>query len=225
VETRKEFVEAINSFTGAIMIYDGHGAKGYNEYGFLPVGMDEVNLWEMRGMINLPPIVLLSACDTHPLDASHASTANGFLSAGANTVLATLLPIDGIDSAIFMARLIRRIEYYMPSIINYSNMPLRWIKVISGLQRMVYVTDLFRSLLIVNNIPMDSDIFTNTIIQTNIIINSGYSDWYERSLKIIAEQLSKDIDEIKSFVKREFFPDCLKYIQMGNPEMILIHKK
>ena len=46
------------------------------------------------GAVRVPPIALLSACDTHALDGSHATPANAFMNAGADTVVATSFPVN-----------------------------------------------------------------------------------------------------------------------------------
>jgi CHAT domain-containing protein len=100
VVNQEEFARALNSFDGYIMIFDGHGADNADEpVGKIVFGKDAVDVWQMRGAVRIPPIVVLSACDTHGIDAlSHATVGNGFLALGARTVLATLLPVDGFAS-------------------------------------------------------------------------------------------------------------------------------
>lgn len=116
-QTREEFIEALNSFDGHILIFDGHGSDNADDpVGKLIVGNEAMDVWELRGTARVPPIVILSACDTHGIDAaSHATVGNGFLSLGARTVLATLLPVGGFSSTGFIARLIYRIADFLPA--------------------------------------------------------------------------------------------------------------
>ena len=66
------------------MIFDGHG-RGNADTGIatLRIGKEDVDVWHLRGEARIPPIVILSACDTQGIDASsHATVGTGFLAAG-----------------------------------------------------------------------------------------------------------------------------------------------
>ena len=97
VRSTREFIDALNAFDGYIMIFDGHGVDNSDEpIGKLMIGREAIDVWELRGKVRVPPIAILSACDTHGIDASsQATVGNGFLAIGARTVLATLLPVGG----------------------------------------------------------------------------------------------------------------------------------
>lgn len=147
IDDEEQFVQAVNNYKGPIMIFDGHGThEKHRDVGSLFIGSDKVDLWSLRGKVRIPPIVLLSACDTHPIDRSHASVANGFLAVGATTVLGTVLPIQANHAAAFIMRLILRLREFLPVLIQKQDDCIRWTRVVSGLQRMSYVTELFRLL-------------------------------------------------------------------------------
>jgi hypothetical protein len=116
-QSRGELIDALNGFDGLMMIFDGHGADNAEEpVGKLIIGKEAIDVWELRGQVRVPPIVILSACDTHGIDASsQATVGNGFLFLGARTVLATLLPVGGNASAIFIGRLIYRLADFLPT--------------------------------------------------------------------------------------------------------------
>jgi hypothetical protein len=83
-----EFVAAIHSFDGAMMIFDGHGS--YDDEigsGTIVIGGKAVDTWQLRKRCVLPPIVIFSACDTQPVDGSHSSVATAAFSLDAQTVL------------------------------------------------------------------------------------------------------------------------------------------
>lgn len=222
VHTKQEFINALNSYKGAILIYDGHGAHGKEtDIGTLKIGKEDLDIIELRRKVKIPPIVLLSACDTHPLDCSHASTANGFLIAGAKTVLATLLPLDARDAAMFLGRLILRISMFLQR--GVENMPIKWTWVISGLQRMTYITELRYSLSETCKLSLSKESYLRIGFLGNCFINAGDRYWYEKTLKVIAGETKLSIDNLKEFVKNYFqIPEVLKYIQLGNPELIFI---
>lgn len=97
VNSVDEFVDVLNAYQGAILIFDGHGAPNtIDPIGGIMIGSEKVDIWRLRNKVRVPPIVILSACDTQSVDARlHATVANGFLALGATTVLGTLLPVGG----------------------------------------------------------------------------------------------------------------------------------
>lgn len=89
VANRKELVDAINSYRGAILIYDGHGKhSGKDDIGYPQLKDEDVNPWSLASEIRCPPIVFACACETHALMGSHVTPANGFLHCGATAVRA-----------------------------------------------------------------------------------------------------------------------------------------
>ena len=183
VETVNQFIEAINKFNGALMIFDGHGALNENtSIGTIVVGGKAIDVWELRDSIRMPQIVLLSACDTLPLDGGHGSSANGMLALGAVTVLGTVLPVDSRQSAIFIGRLLHRIAEFLPLVVNRSSyMP--WRSFMSGMLRMTFCTELIISLINDARIISGAD-YAKIQMTANIAINSFDPNWYE---KIISE--------------------------------------
>jgi len=224
VSNINEFIYALNAFSGAVMIYDGHGVyETENTIGSLKIGNNKLDTWELKGKARIPPIILLSACDTHSIDSSHASVANGFLLAGATTVLATILPINALRAAVFIARMILRMEQFLPIITQKLGHSIRWTNVVSGLQRMSFISE---SLIFLNrkaNLPISTDAYLRIHSKTNNLINTLHADWYEQYIHMLSQETGKSVDVIKQlmdiWVK---IPECIKYIQLGNPELILI---
>ena len=137
VDSPQEFIRAVNNYTGAILIFDGHGShNAMDQTSPIIVGDEPMDVWLYRNELRLPPIVILSACDTVPLDGSHGSSAVGFLNAGAVTVLGTVLPITAATAGAFVARLLFRIAQFLPQSARYSDRPLEWRGFLAGLLRM-----------------------------------------------------------------------------------------
>ena len=227
VSTEDEFIDALNNFNGLIMIFDGHGLHDRNsDIGSILLKDKKFDVWKLVAKARVPPIVLLSACDTHPIDASHASTANGFLAAGALTVLATGLPLNALYASMFIGRLLFRIKSYIPTTIYDMNRQLRWNEVVSGLQRMSYMTETLDLLNEYSNLSFDNDTRYRISFKSNMLINSDNLYWYEEILETIADELQLSTQEIKDQIsKYAQFPESIKYFQMGNPEQILIVNK
>lgn len=226
VKSEGDFIEAINGFDGAILVYDGHG--GYDKQSDtsgLFIGDTLTNVWSLKHKIKrVPPIVLLSACDTHPVDSSHVTVANGFISLGATTVLSTLMPVDGKESAIMVGRLIYRIEEYLPIYLGI-NKTIRWSHLVSGLQKMVYMTALNKFLCLKLKIELTEQNNLDIGIMFNHYINSDDDNWYEKSIEHFAKQTGRGTEQIQDALSNGFFCEALKYVQIGNPENIVIHEK
>lgn len=220
VKTADQFVEAVNSFTGALMIFDGHGTLSReNAIGSIIVGGKPLDVWTLKESVRMPPIVLLSACDTIPLDGSHGSSANGLLTLGAVTVLGTVLPVDSARSAIFIARLLHRLAEFLPIVISRASyMP--WRSFMSGLLRMTFCSEMIIAL--VNDAKIITmNHYPRIQMKANVAINSLDPDWYEIVVSEIClcSGLEKDI----VLEKCRFWGamvDSLKYIQLGRPEKI-----
>lgn len=222
VSTRSEFVEALNASQAPILIFDGHG-RGNADTGIatLRIGKEDVDVWHLRGEARIPPIVILSACDTHGIDASsHATVGTGFLAAGAQTVLATLLPVGGRASAAFVARLIYRLADFLPAALQARQRVLNWTEVISGMQQMLLASEILE--ILVGPITPGSE---RERLQSaaNIHINGGDGDWYEWLHEVIATHRSERPEQIakraRAIVARS---EAIRYVQLGNPENILI---
>src|SRR3546814_10624722 len=108
-----------------------------------------------------PPIVILSACDTHAADRNHATAANGFLALGSRSVLASVFPLHASQAAIFTARLIYRVSDYIPAAIKLFERSLTWLEVVSGMLRRPVTTDLLRNLGAVGLIAESDLLFMN----------------------------------------------------------------
>ncbi len=237
VATRHDFEQALNGFRGGILVFDGHGSHDIstNIGGLMLFGegpdetreLRKTDIWDLRGRVRIPPIVLLSACDTSPYDRSHANVANGFLAIGAKTVLGTILPVRSVDSAVLMVRLLKRIADFVPIVARHR--PIRWVEVMSGMLRMQYATDILNITGSHGRFPMlrmGSELFARCLFSANVIINTKNGagpGWYEAVLQSWAALLSCSPDELDQIrLKEAYFTEALKYVQLGNPEDILI---
>ena len=223
VASLHEFRETLTRFDGHVMIFDGHGdhPDGDVSLGTLMIAGKPIDIWDQRGDINVPPIVILSACDTHGADRNHNSAANGFLACGARTVLATLLPIDANDAAEFTARLLLRIANGIEPIIKMAGRTVLWSEVIGGLLRMKMSTDLANPFLKSGKISPEN--YRELRQQANLRINLGDFDWYEWQVAELAERCHLTAAEVETCAGEAIaVSDAIRYVQMGNPESITI---
>ena len=220
VTTTAEVVAAMNSFDGAVLVFDCHGNHGgKTEHAWLHIGKERVDVWQLRLVARMTPIVLLAACSTHPLDGSHASVANGFLSSGVLAVLGTHAPVQSVHAAILVARLIYRVEAFVPLITRHR--PSTWREVVSGFLRMSYVTDILHDQLSRNHITEDQ--YRRIHLNANEAINSSAPTWVDGLQRELAEATGQSDAEIKVlWAKRYQFVETMLFTQLGRPENIII---
>jgi hypothetical protein len=221
VSTPDEFVAALAGFRGALMIFDGHGARDTSSgVSALVIGNQPVPIWQLNGRVRCPPIVLLSACDTHPIDGHHESSANAMLALGAVTVLGSLLPIASIQSAIFLRRLLFRTSQFVPIVTKRAGKGITWLSMMSGMLRMSYASELLREAEI--QFPtMAEDAFLRLGPETNLDINSGRFDWFARLARRIAKDAGTALPIVLGWLRHAgALTASLRYVQLGRPDRI-----
>ncbi len=216
VSSVQGFEDALNGFDGSILVFDGHGAANdLTPVGTVLLGKQKFDVWDLRGRVRCPPIVILSACDTQGVDAStHATVVNGFLALGATSVLGTFLPVGGFSSAVFVARLMHRLAEYIPAMLKSVGHPLSWLEVIAGMLRMTVATEIINELVGVHGA-------IQTRQSANIDINSRRTDWFE----MLVENLAPEVGEEPTRVRKRALAaiarsDAIRYTHLGNPERI-----
>lgn len=216
-----DFVAALNSIDSPFVIFDGHGTHSKDtEVGGIVIDDHVLDVWALRGKVRVPPIVLLSACDTTPIDRSHASTANGFLALGAITVLGTLLPVHGIKSGLMMARLVYRLTSVAALWLKTYKVPLSWARIVGAQIRASYVSELLLQLV------EDKVIAENEYLSLNVTITDAINRFSSNWITIFREQIQKVVrwnsEELERYLNHHFYlPDALKYVQLGAPEKVL----
>ncbi|UWR73179.1 CHAT domain-containing protein [Phaeobacter inhibens] len=216
VSSAQEFEDALNGFDGSILIYDGHGAANdLTPVGTVLLEKQKFDVWDLRGRVRCPPIVILSACDTQGVDAStHATVANGFLALGATSVLGTFLPVGGFSSAVFVARLMHRLAEYIPAMLKAVEHPLSWLEVIAGMLRMTVATEIINELAGVHGA-------IQTRQKANIDINSRRTDWFERLVQNLVSETGDEPARVrKKALAAIARSDAIRYTHLGNPERI-----
>jgi len=218
-DTVEEFVTAVNAYDGPILIVDSHGVHD-GHVGGLIIGGQAVDLWSLKDRIKLPPIVILSACDTHPFDRSHATVANGFLHCGAQAVLATVLPIRSIPAAAFVVRLLLRAISFGDAM-NGMGRAASWTNVVGGALRMQLASDVVRSLAQRGMVPGEQ--VANLQREANRDINRPRADWLERLAASC--QAAGGFDQVqwdRAFADILAASDVIRYTHVGNPEGLII---
>lgn len=224
VEDRESLVARLNEFDGLLVVFDCHGDHDGNDgNGWLCIGRDRVDPWGLAGEARIPPITVLSACSTFALAGSHASVANGLLRSGATTVLGTFLPVSADLSAILVARILYRVDAFLPALRKTGYDLISWRSFITGFLRMSYATDLLHYFTGEKH-WIDRDKYEDLGLQANQDINSGHPDWHQRLLDRFAVASDRTITEIRQVIESECpLLETMYYCQVGRPENIGIY--
>ena len=221
VSNKNELIAILNKNTSAITIFDLHGGHYENGSGFIQLKDETVSIYDLIGKIKVSPIVILSSCDTSPIDRNHYTTSNAFFLAGAKTVLASALPINSNEASIFIARLLVRVQYFLPIRIDEAGKSIRWSSFITGMLRLSYYNELL-------NFLNKKNSFTPKTKQELTFLIDCYLDplkdnWHNKIIKAVSDKLNISVEFLQECIKKEFiFSEVMKYIQMGNPESIII---
>ncbi len=222
VTSREQFVEAVNNYHGAMMIFDGHGSHGRdNGAGFLHIGTEKVDIWQLRGQIRPPPVVVLSACDTHSPDRTHATAGAGFLTCGATCVLATFLPVRSQSAALFAARLSMRAAWYTHAVVHGSKRPILWSEVVGSMLRLDFLSDLIGKLEKMNLFgPLPA---TDVRTEVNMLVHTRDPDWWAKAKARLREVTGLEADAMARLISKTIAEgDCVRYTHLGNPDLLCI---
>ena len=224
VSSEVQLVTALNDFSGALILFDGHGSHGTDEPGYLHLMDTPIDVWSLRGKLNRPPpIVVLSACDTHAADRNHATAANGFLALGTRAVLGSVFPLMAADAATFAARLLFRISSFVPTAVGMFGRSLNWTEVVSGMLKMQLLTDFLRRLEFKKIIT--PDVYVDVHQKGNMAINGGNEDPFTEISNLLR---SRGVEE--TVIRRELEEavansSVISYLNIGRPETILLDTK
>jgi hypothetical protein len=225
VDGTDSFCKALSSFDGPLVVFDGHG--GYSRdlaRCTLLLGDEETDVWSLKGKVRVPPIVFLSACETHPMDGGHATTVNAFLRLGARSVVGSLLPIDSRHAATLAGRFLFRLADYLSAWQKTATDPLRWSDFVTGMLRMSYVTDLLIGLQETSlRQQLSNDKFSDIHKAANILIIGSHPRWFDKNLAIIATTAGVSMTHLKQArLSHAFFGPTQHYAHFGNAEEIIV---
>lgn len=222
VASRQALIDAINAFEGMLMVFDGHGSHRPDEPGFLWLGQEAVDVWGLEGEIRRPPpIVILSACDTHAADRNHATVGNGFLALGCRSVLGSVFPLHASHAALFTSRLLYRVSDYIPAAVDRLQRSLTWLEVVSGMLRRQVTTDILRHL---EGVGLIAEADTrNMFQQMHWLADSDLDNPFSHIRQALLEygiSESRLDREIHTAIAAS---STISYLHLGRPETILIN--
>lgn len=220
VATGEELIEAVNTNSCAIMVFDLHGSHSRERGGLIHLKEETVCASDLCDKIRMSPIVILSSCDTSPVDKGHDSTAEAFLLAGAKTVISSALPIESDLASTFLVRLLLRIKTYLPFALTDTQC-LRWSTVVSGMIRRAYYHELVT--LLQKKYNFDAISKTNLLSKIGTVLDPLHTDWPNKANQEITSMLGVSVDYLNEFIAKNVqFVECMKYFQLGRPELVVI---
>lgn len=210
----------MNAYDGPILIIDSHGSHE-GDVGGLVIGGQSIDIWSLKDRLRPPPIVILSACDTHPFDRTHATVAAGFLHCGAQAVLATVLPIRSIPAATFVVRLLLRAISF-GNAMNGLGRAVSWTQIVGGALRMQLASD------IVHGLARRGMLLPDQVDEMQLLANMDLNldnkpDWLER-LRARCQEAGTFGQEQweRAYADILAASDVIRYTHVGNPDGIVI---
>lgn len=220
VATFDDLIEAVNANPCAITVFDLHGSHSIERGGRIHLKKEIVYASDICKRIRISPIVILSSCDTSPVDKGHESTAAAFLLAGAKTVISSALPIQSDLASTFLARLLLRINNYLPAALKH-NPAIRWSTLVSGMIRRAYYHELVT--LLQKKYKFGSDEKTDLLFRIGTKLDPLCANWANHVNLEILSMLGITISDLNDFVAENVqFVECMKYFQLGRPELVLL---
>ncbi len=221
VRNREDLLRSLNNDPTIITIFDLHGGHMQDEVGVIHLAEEAVSIHEIIKDFQSSPIIVLSACDTSSIDRNHLNVTNAFLQAGAKTVLASALPINSIEATSFIIRLLTRIQKYLP--IALKSADIKWSSLVTGMLRRSYYSELI-------HLMRDSKQFKGTNVDIyELLFKIGckldplHPEWDSIINNLICDEFSINESQLMLFIESNFMlPECLKYLQIGNPDLVVI---
>ena len=157
---------------------------------------------------------------------SHASVANGLLASGVAGVIATSVPIPALEAAAFVARLIYRIDTFLPLQLNSLDSRVCWREFINKMFRMSYSTDILRAYRDDKPQWITESQYVQIHQLINMEINSGNLNWHYVLFEQLVRASGKTLEDIKNrFIRSIRFKHSAFYVQMGRSDKIFLIKK
>ncbi|MBL9184808.1 MAG: hypothetical protein JNN17_21865 [Verrucomicrobiaceae bacterium] len=221
VSSEAEFIAACDQIDSPILVFDGHGAHDeLSQIATLKIGDDDLDVWSLRGRVELPPIVILSSCDACAADRSHASTSNGFMAIGATTVLGPVMPVHGIKSGIMVARLLYRMTSVVRSQLERAKVPMSWARIVTDLLRTSYIAELTIQM-IEAKLLIEEQGFAIAEEATHAV-NTSNPAWFEVLKRRVCQAANWSDTQFDNYLGTKFvLPDALLYLQVGHPEKLM----
>lgn len=139
--TKKEFFDYINTLRPTLLIIDSHGNFDVDEdVSYITIenekiGADDIN--DLNNLSFIPPIILVSACNTRPPIQLDQCVIDAFVERGTIAITAAYVPLMVAQANALIVRLINNL-----SLASLKKIHPNWLSFIAHLQRMFFVQTL-----------------------------------------------------------------------------------
>ena len=221
VSNSTELIDAINNFSGHIVIFDCHGNHGgRSSNGWLQIGKEQVDVWSLP--IASPLIVILSACMTSSIAGSHASVTNGFIQKGSYSVLGTYLPVDAYKSASLVSNLIMCIFKTLSTLKEFGVAETTWQNILYMAVCESYMVEIFNELKKKIG-DIDSESLKKVLGLARMKIYSLDQTWHISYFKELSQLFSVELDYLHEFIHDDLvIVESMYYSQFGKAENIRV---
>ena len=202
----------------------GHYDRSKNIAGIM-IGSE---FWMANEDLDIPPIVILSACHTSPRGLGCVTIADMFLRNGALAVLGTFIPVNAHRNLILMTRLFTYIAEAQNKNAQYKTLADAWSGIVASnaIHELMAASPRFRKWMYGKNksgkvraVEFQLERCLGRLRSTHI-----YSD----TIKIIKEMLAEEGMEGKFgniLDENDYFPESFFYQFLGSPENIFLYNE
>lgn len=200
-----------------IAIFDAHGEHRERTHGVLEIGGVPVALWTER--LPMPPIVLLAACDTHPLHRPQDTVAASILNSGARTVVGTVAPVDAAQCAAFFGALLLAVRVKVKELPG----PIRWSELFAHQAWSWHVLEAMAQMVIGGAFMLAEDRRLAVLEKVQERIWAFRRDWRTVAISELARETALSPEHIeRSWRRYAYFTPTSLYCQLGQADSILL---
>jgi hypothetical protein len=203
-----------------VLVISAHGGRT-PDGAFAGIWLGD-ELWIGSGLVNVPKLVVLSACEVAPRSSEVVSIADLLLYQGVYAVVATLIPVDFNRNANFLLRFFQVIYHSILGNEPCTTLLEAWREALCSnvLSEVLHSSS---SLFFWGQIEWDRMIDRYLEMRANGDIRAShmYED-VERFLRLYTAE--RGVFELykEALAPRQYFPESMFYMMMGRPERIIL---
>lgn len=184
--------------------------------------------WMASENLQVPPIVILSACHTAPRGVGCITIADMFLRNGALTVLGTFIPVNAMDNLILMTRLFAYIAEAQKKNSQYKTLADAWRGIVASnaIHEILSASKRFSQWM--HSTGKNGLIRIEDFQLNRCVGRLRPTHIYHDTITILKEMLEEEgmtgkFDNIVS--QNDYFPESFFYQFLGNPENIFLYNE
>ena len=225
VNELKTFIKA--NIEAKILIISAHGfydTANSNMSGLI-IGKDDHWLG-LDNDINMPPIVILSACHTSPRGRGAFVVGDMMLRAGAIAVLTTLIPVNVMRNATLLVRLFTYIREAQKKFNNLNSLDQIWQHVIATNALHEIIAGSKNIEIWANTKDKEGKTPQERFKMERSVGKLDFNNIYNDTEKILIQMAKEDGigEKMENYLKSQgYFPESIFYQWLGSPENIFVY--